>query len=122
MAKVMAFTDPTGTDHPGCYWRIVQLNMSVADRSVSVQLYGYHTKAARKTGKRPIDGAIKTYSVTGDAFDALMAAHLAPGGKNIMKMAYEDVVNVTKDAPAPTAEDPNAKKGFFDGAADDVDS
>lgn len=118
MAKVMNFVDQFGNTLAESYWRIVQINMSIADGNGMVLLYGYKDQAARAANRAPIGQ--RGYSVSGSAFAAIMAKHLTPGGPNIMSLCYTDIINVTNDVPDPTEEDPNHKKNFFDGAADDA--
>lgn len=120
MAKVMPFTDPYGNALEASYWKIVQVNIGVADKTGMVLLYGYVSKSARDTAKQNIGQ--KQYSISGAQFDALMAKHLKPGGPNLLSLAYTDVVNATDDVPAPTEKDPNAKKNFFADAEDALDA
>jgi hypothetical protein len=120
MAKQMQFTDQYGNINASSYWRIVQINLGIADRNAVAILYGYKDKASRDANKSPIGQ--KTYSISGTAFDMMMAKHLNPTtGKNIAKQTYDDVVNITNDVPAPTPQDPNAKVNFFSGATDVIE-
>jgi hypothetical protein len=119
MAKVMPFTDPYGNALATSYWYVVQVNLGIADRTANIVLYGYKDRQARKQGKASVGS--KSYAVSGEKFDQMMKAHLSPGGPNLMRLIYEQVVNGIKDVPAPTPEDPDAKKSFFEGATDEVD-
>src|SRR4051794_11588211 len=112
MAKVMTYSDQFGNTNAASYWRIVQLNIGVADRTATAILYGYKSKAAYKAGAQPIGQ--KSYAISGADFDALMAKHVTNNPNNIQALAYTDVIGKINDVPAPTPTDPNAKKNFFD--------
>lgn len=115
MAKSMRFEDQFGNVLEQSYWRLVQCNLGIADRSAMVQFYGYRDEATRRAGKQSIGQ--KSYSVSGETFDKLMQEHLTPGGPNIMQLAYK-IANETKDVAAPTPEDKDRKVSFFEGAED----
>lgn len=117
MAKSMPFTDASGNDYQASYWKVVHIHMDIAGNSGSVILYGYKSRAASKSGKAPLPGAVRQYTITPQMY-ALIAPKLLPV---VGKVAYEDVVNQIKDVPAPTTENPDAMKGFFEGATDEVD-
>ena len=87
MAKEMTFTDQYGHQHQESYWRLVQVNISVPDKSALLVFYGYKDKAARDAAKQPV--AAKQYAIMGETFDACYARHLEPGGPNMAQMAYQ---------------------------------
>jgi len=111
MAKQMAFTDQYGNQHQESYWRLVQCNISVPDKSALLVFYGYKDKAARNSAKQPV--AAKQYAIMGETFDACYARHLEPGGPNMAQMAYEYAVECL-DA---RAED-GTLHSFFESATD----
>lgn len=117
MALKMAIIDATGTEHLEAYWRPVQVNLGIADENVHVIFYGYKDQDARLAKKQPLPGAVRTYTISGQEFRDLFAAHMAPGGPNIAQMVYA-YAKAKKDVKSPTPEDPNRMVGFFDNAED----
>jgi len=116
MAKAMHYIDASGNEVATSYWRIVQINLGIADRSGRVVFYGYKDQAARLSGKQPLPGAVKEYSVSGDTFDAMMAAYLAGQSGNLMQACYKLAMD-TKDVVVDP-EDPEKNTSFFEGAED----
>ena len=114
-AKQMPYDDAYGNHYEGSYWRLVQLNLGIADGNASAVFYGYRTEEDRRSGKQSIGN--KQYSVSGEKFDRIAAEHLAPGGPNVVQIAYK-IAAETKDVPAPTPEDPDRKVSFFEGGED----
>lgn len=111
MAKVMAFTDAAGNTYQTSYWRVVQINVSVADRTAMVMLYGYKDAASRQAGRSPIGQ--KSYAVTGADFDKLFASQAAQA---FAALAYTGVVNAVNDVPDPNK--PGQLGNFFADATD----
>lgn len=110
MAFQMAYTDIYGNTHAESYWRVVQVNISVPDRSALFCLYGYKDVNARNASKMHIGQ--KTYNVSGDNFDGYLTAHFEPGGPNIAAMTY----NYAASCEDVETEDPEVKVSFFAGA------
>lgn len=111
MAKEMTFIDQYGNQHQRSYWRLVQCNISVPDKSALLVFYGYKDKAARDAAKQPV--AAKQYSVMGETFDACYSRHLEPGGPNMAQMCYE----YASECMDVRSED-GTMHGFFENAQD----
>lgn len=114
MAKAMPYTDAYGNEHANSYWRIVQINIGVADRNVHVVFYGYKDTVSRAAGKQSIGQ--KSYSISGETFDELFVAHITPGGPNLMQLAYQ-VATTTKDVVVDP-DDLTKNVSFFEDAED----
>lgn len=119
MAKEMPFEDKSGNEYPTAYWKVVQINIGIADKNAQVVFYGYKNEAAARAGKNPIPNAVKTYTISGPSFRQLMGKHLTGNQKNIVKLVYENVATM-QDVPVDPA-NPEKKKSFFEGATDKVD-
>jgi hypothetical protein len=117
MGIQLNYTDAAGNTLTNSYWRITYLYMSTPEHIARVVLYGYKDMASFKAGKAIIGQ--KEYSVSGAAFDSLMATHLAPGGPNVLKLLYDDLVKITKDIPDP--DNPGQFLNFFQGGTDLID-
>jgi len=103
MAKLLPFTTPEGFTADMAYWRPVQCNLSIADKSANVVFYGYKDVQARKDGKQPLAGAVKQYSVSSDQFDKYFAPAAVKGTDHVAqcyKLADDtpDTDSGTKDA------------------------
>jgi hypothetical protein len=114
VAKVMTFTDAAGNTYQTSYWRVVQINIDVVNRSATIILCAYRDATARRQNKAPVD--TRTYFVNDAQFDDLMANSDA---RKFVSLAYSGVVNVVKDIPDPNK--PGQFTNFFAGATDDVD-
>jgi len=114
MAKAMAFQDQFGNSYESSYWRVVQINIGVADKHAHIVFYGYRDQAARAANKNSIGQ--KTYTVSGAEFDTLYAAHIAPGGPNLFQLAYQ-VATTTKDVIVDP-NDPSQNVSFFENGVD----
>jgi hypothetical protein len=101
-----------GGEHPECYWALVQINIGIADYNALATYYGYHDINYWKDGKPSINGAQKTYNISGDELKLLMAKHLTPGGPNILVLVDEVALN-KKDTLSPTNDEPERKVSFF---------
>ena len=88
MAFQQDFTTADGIEVVGAYWRIVQLNISVADTSATFTLYAYKDQAARNAKKYPLAGGVKMYSLSSEEFLAMYQQHIAPGGPNLLVQCY----------------------------------
>jgi hypothetical protein len=88
MALQQPFDDDTGVHADAAYWRIALVTVSVADRAAALTVYAYLDADAREAGKAPLPGGAKSYSVNGERFDKMYAAHVAPGGPNMLQLAY----------------------------------
>lgn len=116
MAKLMPFDDQYGNHYETSYWRLVQMNIGIADRTAMATFYGYRDQASRAANKQSIGS--KNYSVSGERFDQLMAEHLTPGGPNIMALAYK-IATETRDVVLDP-KDPSKNVSFFEGAQDEL--
>lgn len=126
MAKVMPHTDKTGSPHPNSYWRIIEIKINLLTGEGYFIFAGYHSKAARNSGKPPF--AIKEpYEVRGDEFLDYYAKQIA-GTMNLMQIGYDlamkrkEPTGVILQPNTPENPEPNPvqeSKSFFDGAADD---
>lgn len=114
MAKQMPYDDAFGNHYDTSYWRLVQLTINIADAVATVTFYGYKDKASREANRRSIGS--KSYTLSDDSFNAMMAEHLKAGGPNIMQLAYK-IATDSKDV-VTDPEDPSKNKSFFDGARD----
>lgn len=117
MAMKKAYNDAFGNSYTDSYWRIVQINIGVADNTGMVVFYGYKDAASRAANKQSIGS--KSYSLTKEEFQAMMVQHLTPGGPNLMQALYTYAKN-KHDTPAPTPEEPDKKVSFFADAVDDI--
>lgn len=117
MALQMPFTADDGTYHPSAYWRPGSITLNLVGRSARATFLAWRDATARAEELSPIPGGVKEYGISGDAFDALYAAHVAPGGPNIAEQVYAHA-KATRDILAPTEADPDRVVGFFDGAID----
>lgn len=113
MAFQMPYEDVHGNEYAESYWRVVQINISVPDRSGFFCLYGYKNQAARHANKQAIGQ--KTYTINGTDFDYYLTTHLEPGGPNIAEMTYNYAANCL-DVSTENPENPEEKISFFDGA------
>ena len=91
MALQMDFTDDAGTAHTAAHWRVVQINISAADRNINLIFYAYRDLQAFGTGKAPLVGGSKQYSIIGDEF--LEIAGAPPNGA----IMYDALANATED-------------------------
>lgn len=114
MAKQMPYDDAYGNHYDESYWRLVQVNLGIADRTATALFYGYKDAASRLANKQSI-GA-KQYAVSGSAFDAIMVQYLTPGGPNVMQISYQ-IATTTKDVVVDP-NDPTKNVSFFDEATD----
>jgi hypothetical protein len=105
MAKQMAHTDASGNSYTASYWRVVQVNIGIADKSASVLFYGYKDDAARQSGK--VNIGQKLYGLFGDKVTEYFGASVLDTA-NPMEQAYK----LTMDTL-----DTNGKS-FFEGALD----
>lgn len=78
MAFQMDFNDNAGVMHTSSHWRVVQINISASDRNINLVFYGYASLSAFGSGKYPLPGAHKQYSISGNDFFAI--AMSAPVG------------------------------------------
>lgn len=115
MAKQMAWTDACDNVAPEAYWLCDEIHVYKSARTATAKFIAYKNAAAREAGRMPLPGAVKEYRVTGNTFDTLFAQHIAPGGPNIMQMAYVIATNVLD---TPSEEDPNVLVSFFANATD----
>lgn len=81
MAYRMQYSDDSGNDYNDSYWRIVQVNISVADKNANIVFHGYKSKQARNNNKAPI--ASKQYTC-GEVYTALIDSQ-----KDVVAKAYE---------------------------------
>ncbi|MFO0821528.1 MAG: hypothetical protein U0792_00025 [Gemmataceae bacterium] len=107
----MTFTDQFGNQYEESYWRLVQCNISVPDKSTFLVFYGYKDKAARDASKQPV--AAKQYSIVGELFDTYYSRHLEPDGPNLAIMAY----NYAEECLDARSED-GTMHSFFENATD----
>lgn len=114
MAMKRSYEDQYGNSYTDSYWRIVQINVGVADRTANIVFYGYKDAASREANKQSIGS--KSYSVSGAVFDQMMAQHLADKGPNIMALAYQ-YAKKTKDVVVDP-QDTSKNVSFFADAID----
>lgn len=71
------------------YWRIIEVNMNYFAEVGAVTLAGYISKAARHSGKRPLDA--KQFPIQGEFFAEFTTQALSADGENPVKKAYKFV-------------------------------
>ena len=106
MALQMDFTDDSGTTHTAAHWRAVQINIGSADHNINLDFYAYRDIQAFVTGKAPLAGGFKRYTITGAEF--MLIAQAAPNGTTLYDvlanasdqhaMDKKDVDSGTKDS------------------------
>lgn len=85
MAFEMTFTDDFGEVYPESYFKLVQCNICLADKTGNIVFYGYPSAAQK--GKRIIGQ--KSYAVTADLFNQYFVTdELDPEGENPYKASY----------------------------------
>lgn len=115
MAKQMAWTDLCDNEAPEAYWLCDEIHVYKSARVATAKFVAYKNAAARLGGKTPLPGAVKEYRISGNTFDTLFAQHAAPGGPNVMAMAYTIASSVLD---TPSGQDPAVLVSFFAGAQD----
>ena len=109
MGFQMPFETEAGDTYAQSYWRVVQVNIGVADKTAHVVFHGYRNVVAKNNGKRHIGE--KSYSISGNKFnDYFTAAKLDE--KDPMAQGYQLAKDTLDTGPD------NDKKSFFDGALD----
>lgn len=118
MAKVQSFTDNAGVVHASCYWRVAQINISVADGSAGITFYGYDDQTKREAGKAPVTGAVKRYVISSSDFATYYAQEIAKS-KNIAEICYAFAM-ATKDVDTGRKDENNRPimESFFEHATD----
>lgn len=107
MALQLSYTDSFSEEYPEAYFRLVQCNICVADKSGQVTFYAYPNAA--KKGKRVIGQ--RSYAITPETYDTYFATSVLKT-KDPYKQAYE-LAKATKDVGEGLE-----AKSFFDGAID----
>lgn len=116
MAKQMSYTDDKGNFYPQAYFRPVQINMGIADKSAYVVFYGYKDAAARQAGKALC--VQKIYSISNEKY-ADYFSPIALDTLNPIKQSYKLCIEI-KDVESGQL-DVNGKpimKSFFEGSID----
>lgn len=84
MALVVDIEGETGAT--ARYWRVIEVNCNYFAGVGAIALAGYITKAARNSGKRPLDA--RQFPLQGVSFDAFQDAALTAAGMTPVRAAY----------------------------------
>ena len=90
MAKQMEFTDSYGNIYPASYWRLVQINIDIADKSALILFFGYKDDVARQSKKTHFSQ--KLYELYGDKVAEYFGVKVLDVS-NPMKQAYRLAVD-----------------------------
>jgi hypothetical protein len=102
MALQQDFVDACGVAHPSAHWRAVNINIDAAGGSIGLVFNAFASLAAFGSGKAPLAGGVKSYSVSGAEFAGLAAA--APAGAtlyDVLAHASEGYALGKLDTPGP---------------------
>ena len=91
MALKMIYVANDGTEHLNSYWRPVQINIGIGDKTANVVFYGYKDQAARHAGNASIGS--KSYAVSGDQFEEYFSSAALLNNDPAAK-SYELAINV----------------------------
>lgn len=119
MALRIPFETPDGVEHPESYWRVAEANVDFFGGHARITLVGWHNQAAREGGKRPLEGAEKTYDIlTREEYLAWFSpAALDAAGRNHAAQAYE-FAKAKQDMQFQVGEESIGHRSFFTGAVD----
>jgi hypothetical protein len=112
MAFVMSYPDKFGNANPNSFWSLIQLNMSILDKSALLVYYGYKDNQAWVDNKEPI-GA-KQYAITGDTFNFYLGVLVTPDPTTpTIDKLCDNYAKAAKDTPDPNAADPTDPDTFI---------
>jgi len=116
MAKILSYTDATGTTFADCYWRLSLIYIDVAGAILNFTFYAYADSEKRTENKKPIAGAARSYEVRGADFAALMALNYA--GQNVSQIIYGYLPSVKDTQVGVDANGNPIMDSFFANATD----
>lgn len=105
MAFLQAFIDPAGNEYEAAHWRAVQINIAAPAREIVVTFYAYRSLQAFLEGKQSLAGAVKSYQITGAAFQAVAM------GPPVGATRYEVLANAAEDHALATLDTPTGQIG-----------
>jgi hypothetical protein len=116
MAKLMQFSSPDKVTHDSSYWKVVQCNLNLLNKTGEIVFLGYHDKAARMELAQPV--GMKQYTLNPELFDTYFSSEVQKeNDKTIYTQCYL-LADTEKVGPAPAEGEEDTRKPFFDGATD----
>jgi len=118
VAKIKAFTDASGVEHPDAVWFPNQVHICHSDRTVHIVFEAWHDLASLAARRSPVPGATQPYVATEMTYLMLVGSSPSdqPTVLDVVAQPIYDYVATVLDTPSEN--DPEVMVSFFDGCSD----